>query len=107
MANIQEVTQATFKTTVRESDVPVLVDFWAEWCQPCHRMNPALEELASEFEGKAVIAKVNIEEERALAAMFQIMSIPALLVYKDGEKVAEFSGVQPKETLAAKLESLV
>lgn len=107
MAQIQKVTQATFKSTVTDSKLPVLVDFWAEWCQPCHRMNPALEELAEELDGKAVIAKVNVDEERALGAMFQIMSIPALLVYKDGEKVAEFVGVQSKDTLKANLESLV
>lgn len=107
MADIQKVTQATFKEVVTESDKPVLVDFWAEWCRPCHMMNPALEELAAEFDGKAVIAKVNVDEERGLGAMFQIMSIPALFIFKDGEKVEEFVGVQPKDTLKAKLESFI
>ncbi|QFQ03431.1 Thioredoxin-1 [Corynebacterium urogenitale] len=107
MADIQKVTQATFKEVVTESDKPVLVDFWAEWCRPCHMMNPALEELAEEFDGKAVIAKVNVDEERGLGAMFQIMSIPALFIFKDGEKVEEFVGVQPKDTLKAKLESFI
>ena len=107
MADIQKVTQATFKEVVTESDKPVLVDFWAEWCRPCHTMNPALEELAEEFDGKAVIAKVNVDEERGLGAMFQIMSIPALFIFKDGEKVEEFVGVQPKDTLKAKLESFI
>ncbi|WP_459610501.1 thioredoxin [Corynebacterium urogenitale] len=107
MADIQKVTQATFKEVVTESDKPVLVDFWAEWCRPCHMMNPALEELAEEFDGEAVIAKVNVDEERGLGAMFQIMSIPALFIFKDGEKVEEFVGVQPKDTLKAKLESFI
>lgn len=107
MADIQKVTQATFKEVVTESDKPVLVDFWAKWCRPCHMMNPALEELAEEFDGKAVIAKVNVDEERGLGAMFQIMSIPALFIFKDGEKVEEFVGVQPKDTLKAKLESFI
>lgn len=107
MADIQKVTQATFKDVVAESDKPVLVDFWAEWCRPCHMMNPALEELAAELDGKAVVAKVNVDEERGLGAMFQIMSIPALFIFKDGEKVAEFVGVQPKESLKAELESFI
>src|SRR5699024_6404221 len=72
MSNIITVTQQTFKSTVVESDLPVLVDFWAQWCQPCLRMNPTLEELAEEMDGRAVVAKVNVDEERALAAMFQV-----------------------------------
>ena len=106
MSNIITVTQQTFKSTVVESDLPVLVDFWAQWCQPCLRMNPTLEELAEEMDGRAVVAKVNVDAERALAAMFQVMSIPALMVFKDGKKVAEFTGLQPKGTLVEKLESL-
>ncbi|MBC2682508.1 thioredoxin [Corynebacterium sp. 4HC-13] len=105
MAEIQKVTQNTFKDIVVNSDKPVLVDFWAEWCRPCHAMNPILEELSEEFDGKAVIAKVNIDEERALGAMFQIMSIPALLIYKEGKKVAEFVGVQSKEFLEEEINS--
>ena len=69
MAQIQKVTQATFKSTVTDSKLPVLVDFWAEWCQPCHRMNPALEELAEELDGKAVIAKVNVDENQMIARL--------------------------------------
>ncbi|HJD50177.1 MAG TPA: thioredoxin [Candidatus Corynebacterium intestinavium] len=106
MSNIITVTQQTFKSTVVESDLPVLVDFWAQWCQPCLRMNPTLEELAEEMDGRAVVAKVNVDEERALAAMFQVMSIPALMVFKDGKKVAELTGLQQKGTLVEKLESL-
>ena len=105
MSPIQHVTQASFKETVVENDKPVHVDFWAQWCQPCLRMNPTLEELAEEVADRAVIAKVNVDEERALGAMFQIMSIPALLVFKDGKKVEELTGLQSKETLTAKLEA--
>ena len=107
MAGIQKVTQATFKETVKDSSVPVLVDFWAEWCQPCLRMNPTLEELAQEMGEQATVAKVNVDEERGLGAMFQVMSIPALMVFKDGEKVAEFTGVQSKETLMSALDQLI
>lgn len=107
MAEITSITQATFKPEVVEADQPVLVDFWAEWCRPCLAMSPVLDELAEEFDGRAKIAKVNVDEERALAAMFQVMSIPALMVFKDGQKVAEFSGVQDRATLADKLNSLI
>src|SRR5699024_1860704 len=106
MSNIITVTQQTFKSTVVESDLPVLVDFWAQWCQPCLRMNPTLEALAEEMDGRAVVAKVNVDEERALAAMCQRMSIPALLVVRDGKWVAEFTRRQPKGTHVEKLESL-
>ena len=100
------VTANTFKSDVLESDKPVLVDFWAEWCGPCKKIAPVLDEVATELDGKAVIAKVNVDEERALAGMFQIMSIPSLLLFKDGKKVAELHGVQPKDDLSAKLDSL-
>lgn len=104
MSEIVNVTQATFKSEVVESSQPVLVDFWAEWCRPCLAMTPILDELAAEFDGKATIAKVNIDDERMLGAMFQVMSIPALLVFKDGKKVAEFSGAQDRDTLRAAIE---
>ena len=104
MSEILNVTEATFKSDVVESAQPVLVDFWADWCRPCLAMTPILDELAAEFDGKATIAKVNIDDERVLGAMFQVMSIPALMVFKDGKKVAEFSGAQIKDTLKAAIE---
>lgn len=107
MTTIQNVTQATFKSAVIEADKPVLVDFWAQWCRPCLMMNPTLEELSEEFEGTATIVKVDIDQERVLSAMFQIMSIPALLIFQDGKKVAEFSGVQSKEILKNEIEKLL
>lgn len=107
MSKIQNVTQSTFKSSVVESDVPVLVDFWASWCKPCLAMQPALDSLAEDFEGRASVAKVNVDEERVLAAMFQVMSIPALMIFKDGKKVAEFTGVQSEKVLSEKLESLL
>lgn len=106
MSKIVNLTQETFRSEVVESDQPVLVDFWAEWCGPCKRMNPVLEELAEEMEGSAKVAKVNVDEQRMLGAMFQVMSIPALMVFKDGKKVAEFTGVQSKDALKSKLESI-
>lgn len=105
MSETVTVTQDTFRSTVIESETPVLVDFWASWCQPCVQMEPALDNLADTYDGRATVAKVNVEEERGLASMFQIMSIPALLVFRDGKKVAELHGTQSESDLAAALDN--
>ena len=76
MSNVKKVTTDTFRKDVIESDKPVVVDFWAEWCGPCKKLSPILEEVAEELDGQVTIAKVNVDEERNLGAMFQIMSIP-------------------------------
>ncbi|WIM69086.1 thioredoxin [Corynebacterium breve] len=103
MSNPIDVTQATFKSTVVDSDKPVVVDFWAEWCGPCKKLTPLLDEIAGEMGDKVTIAKVNVDQERALGAMFQVMSIPTVLIFKNGEKVDEFVGLRPKAEIVDKI----
>ena len=98
------ITGETFEDEVLASSKPVLVDFWAEWCGPCRAIAPVLEELAEEYAGRAVIARVNVDEEASLAGVYQIRSIPALLLFRNGKKVDEAIGAVAKEVLVEKLE---
>ena len=98
-----ELTEATFDEVTLTSDVPVLVDFWASWCGPCKKLSPILEEVAEELDGQVTIAKVNVDEERNLGAMFQIMSIPNVLIFNHGEKVDEFVGLRSKDDIVAQV----
>ena len=100
---IKNVSADSFDTDVLKSDVPVLVDFWAEWCGPCKKLSPILEEVAEELDGEVTIAKVNVDEERNLGAMFQIMSIPNVLIFNHGEKVDEFVGLRSKDDIVAQV----
>lgn len=101
-----DVTQATFKNEVIESDTPVLVDFWAEWCGPCKKLSPLLDEIANEMGDQVKVAKVNVDNERALGMMYQVMSIPTVLLFKNGQKVDEFVGLRPKSEIVSKIEAL-
>ena len=101
------LTEGNFEREVLASEGPVLVDFWADWCAPCHRIAPVLEELASDFEGRATIGKVNVDEQAALAKRYGIRSIPALVFFHGGEVVDQAAGVRPKEALATWLDALV
>jgi thioredoxin 1 len=106
MGKTLELTDATFEQTIN-SDKPVLVDFWAEWCGPCKMIGPLVEELAGDYEGKAVVAKLNVDENPQTTAKFGIRSIPTLLVFKKGQIVDKQVGAVPKSVLASKLEAQV
>ena len=96
---IETLTDATFDENVKGSDVPVLVDFWAEWCGPCKMITPVLEEIAAEHAGKVRIAKLNIDDNLDVTRRFDVMSIPTLILYKDGEPKARLIGAKPKGAL--------
>ena len=93
------VTETTFDQEVLESETPVLVDFWAEWCGPCHAVSPILERIVEERGGELKLVKVNIDEEQELARRYGIMSIPAMILFKEGEPAAATIGAQPKGAL--------
>ncbi len=106
MGKAIEITDANFEEIIA-SDKPVLVDFWAEWCGPCKMIGPVVEELASEYEGKAVVGKVDVDNNPNVSARFGIRSIPTLLVFKGGEVVDKQIGAVPKSILSQKLDAQV
>jgi thioredoxin 1 len=93
------VTTSTFETEVLESEQPVIVDFWAEWCAPCHMVSPVLDEIADEHAGELRLVKVNIDEEVELAERYGIQSIPTIVLFRDGKPAAAAIGAQPKRAL--------
>lgn len=100
-----ELTDSNFEELVLKSDKPVLVDFWAVWCGPCRMVAPIVEELSKDYEGKAVIGKLDVDANPAVAAKFGIRNIPTLLVFKNGQVVDKNVGAAPKHILAAKVEA--
>ena len=99
-----DLTEKNFDSEVTNSASPVLVDFWAEWCGPCKMLSPIVDEIANDLQGKLKVAKVNVDEEGNLAAKFNIMSIPTLLVFKNGKVVNQIVGAMPKAQLLAKIQ---
>lgn len=103
---IQHLDKSSFDATINTNEV-VLVDFFADWCGPCKALHPALEELAKDFDGKAVISKINVDKNPELAAQFKVRSIPALLYFKNGEVVGTQNGVQTKSVMTSHLTSII
>ena len=101
MSNVIHADEGTFEQAVLKSDVPVLVDFWAQWCGPCRSIAPILDDLSTAFDGKARIVKIDVDSNPNLAAQFGIRSIPALFIFKGGEKVDAVAGALPKPQLQA------
>ena len=106
-ANIATLTDTTFDEEIKGSDQPVLVDFWAEWCGPCKMIAPVLEEIANEQDGKLKIAKLNVDESLEIARRFEVMSIPTLILFKDGEPQLRLIGAKGKGQLLQELQAFL
>jgi thioredoxin 1 len=103
MANIGTVTETDFQSTVLDSETPVLVDFWAEWCVPCHMVSPVVEEIGDEKGDTLKVAKLNIDENPQTTRSYGVMSIPQLILFKGGQEVARVIGAKPKDVILREL----
>jgi len=104
---VLKLTDDNFKEEVINSELPVVVDFWAPWCMPCRMISPIIEEIAKEYEGKVKVGKLNVDEASRTASFYGIMAIPTLLIFKGGEVKEKIVGVISKETLASKIASYI
>jgi thioredoxin len=105
--NIEKGTDANFDKIVKESDVPVLVDFWAPWCGPCRMVGPVLEEVAKEYEGRAKVVKVNVDEERGIAGSMGVRSIPTIALFHNGDVKETLIGARPKSDFTNVIEKVL
>ena len=105
--NVQNINDAEFEQVVIQSDVPVLVDFWAPWCGPCKMVGPVLEQIAGEYAGKAKVVKVNVDDNKQVAGSLGVQSIPTVVLYKDGEVVEKVIGARPKSDFVNMLNKAV
>ena len=103
----RQITDANFEETVLKSDKPVLVDFWAEWCGPCRMLGPIIEELSSDYDGKAIIGKVDVDSNQQFAAQYGVRNIPTVLIFKDGELVNRQVGVSQKNVYSEYIDALL
>lgn len=107
MSKPVEIKDANFVTVVLQAKTPVLVDFWAPWCGPCRMVAPVVEELAEEYEGRVSFAKLNVDENPKIASQYGIMSIPTLILFRDGEPVSNIIGFRPKDELKKSLDTVL
>lgn len=101
------LTEENFKQEVLDSTIPVLVDFWAEWCVPCKMIAPAIDEISREYAGKVKVCKLNIDNSQQIAMKYSIFSIPTLLIFKGGKPVEQIVGAQPKKAIAERINSVL
>lgn len=101
---VEEIKDSDFSNSIKGSSTPVVVDFWASWCGPCKMLSPVIEEVSDELQGKAKFFKLNVDENPVTAAQFKIVSIPTVMVFKDGNMVDKFIGFRPKDTIKDVLE---
>ncbi len=107
MSNVLEVNEQNFDTEVSKSEVPVLIDFWAAWCGPCRMIAPFVEEASTAYAGKLKVGKVDVDNNQRIASQYSIMSIPALMFFKNGEVVDQIIGAVPKKTLFDKIDNVL